>query len=519
MRIHALFAIVVVAACAAEPPVVDTSDAGGVPLLGGTEPDLVVTAIAEPPAEIAIGAVMTVGMTVANLGFDPAPPQKSRWYLSLDQSFDDQDRILGAQEWPTIFNIPKSVVREFPMPFTVPPGDYFLVACADFQHTVAEADETNNCLASTGVVTVRSPDLVVSAVSEPPAVSATGARFTVTDTTTSQGTVDVTVTTVTRAFLSLDAIKDAGDRALDGQRAVPPLAIGASSTGSALVKIPTTTVPGTYFMITCADKANVVKEGDELNNCRTSTGTVTIGGSDLAVAAVTNPPATLQINESFAVTDTTGNLGAGPTQSSLTRFYLSIDATFDAGDKQLIGERVVPIIPGNQASTGTTTLKVPSIARATYFLIACADATAAVTENDETNNCLTAAAQVAVTAADLVEDEVTFTPGSVALGATFAVTDSVRNAGGFPALASISKVFLSLDLVKGSGDRALEGNRAIAALAAGEIDTGTRVVRVPTNLAPGAYFVIACADHAGVIVETNEANNCVTSATMVDVIP
>src|SRR4029077_1145345 len=70
------------------------------------------------------------------------------------------------------------------IPATTPPNSYFLLACADDQGRVAESNESNNCLAAAGTVTVARPDLAETAVTaNPPApVRAPGTTFAVTDT-------------------------------------------------------------------------------------------------------------------------------------------------------------------------------------------------------------------------------------------------------------------------------------------------------------------------------------------------
>ena len=53
-------------------------------------------------------------------------------------------------------------------------------------------------------------------------------------------------------------------------RSVAALLAGATSSGSTTVTVPPTTVPGTYFVLACADDALVVNEANETNNCRAS---------------------------------------------------------------------------------------------------------------------------------------------------------------------------------------------------------------------------------------------------------
>jgi subtilase family serine protease len=138
-----------------------------------------------------------------------------------------------------------------------------------------EIDENNNCRASTGKVEVGRPDLVSTAVSEPPATKVLGASFSVTDTVQNQSVFSAGASRV-QYYLSLDGVKNAGDRLLSGFRTVPGLAAGAVSTGTISVIIPPNTAVASYFLLACADDATQVIESLETNNCKASTGKITV---------------------------------------------------------------------------------------------------------------------------------------------------------------------------------------------------------------------------------------------------
>ena len=80
----------------------------------------------------------------------------------------------------------------------------------------------------------------------------------------------------TRYYLSLDAVKSAGDALLTGSRTVPGLAAGGSHSGTVTVTIPAATPLNTYFVLACADGPSTVVETDETNNCKASSTTVTV---------------------------------------------------------------------------------------------------------------------------------------------------------------------------------------------------------------------------------------------------
>ena len=102
---------------------------------------------------------------------------------------------------------------------------------------------------------------------------------------------------------------------------------------------------------------------------------------------------------------------------------------------------------------------------------------------------------------------------------SFSVTDTAKNNGAATAGASTTRYYLSLDTVKSSGDKLLTGSRAVPSLAAGVQSSGTVTVTVPSTTALGSYFLLACADDAKVVAESNENNNCKASATKVTVNP
>ena len=84
----------------------------------------------------------------------------------------------------------------------------------------------------------------------------------------------------------MDAAKGAGDLLFSANRSVVALAPGASSSGTATLTIPTTTAAGIYYLLACADDRLAVAEADETNNCRASTGTVTVQLPDLVETSV-----------------------------------------------------------------------------------------------------------------------------------------------------------------------------------------------------------------------------------------
>ena len=141
-----------------------------------------------------------------------------------------------------------------------------------------------------------------------------------------------------------------------------------------------------------------VNESNETNNCRASVGTIQVSlpTADLAVTAVSDPPATAAPGASFVLTDTTQNVGPTVVGATSTRYVLSVDTVRSANDI-VIGARGIGALGPGVPSTGSAPATIPAgTASGTYFLLACADDTNQIIEASETNNCLAAAGTITI---------------------------------------------------------------------------------------------------------------------------
>ena len=160
-----------------------------------------------------------------------------------------------------------------------------------------------------------------------------------------------------------------------------------------------------------------------------------IAKPDLVVTVLT-APATAGAGLSITVNSTVKNqaTAAVTAAASTLAFYLSTDATFDAGDVRLTATRAIATLAKDATSAGATTLTIPAdIAAGSYFLIAVADDLSAVDESNEGNNTRTA--PIAISRPDLSVTSVTATPTLTAAGMNVSITQIVRNVAPTPANA------------------------------------------------------------------------------------
>src|SRR2546428_7942701 len=238
-------------------------------------PDLTETSVTNPPATVLDGSRFSVSDTVQNIGTVTAAASTTRYYLSTTTSKSGARLLTGSRAVPSLA---PSATSSGTVTVTVSAGTaggtYFLLACADDTLVVPETNESNNCKASATQVTVSRPDLVETAVSDPPTTVTPGGTFSVSDTVQNIGTVTAAAST-TRYYLSTTTSKSASSILLTGSRSVPSLAPAATSSGNASVTVPSTLPSGTYFLLACSDNTKLVSETNESNNCKASATTTT----------------------------------------------------------------------------------------------------------------------------------------------------------------------------------------------------------------------------------------------------
>ena len=224
--------------------------------------------------------------------------------------------------------------------------------------------------------------------------------------------------------------------------------------------------------------------------------------SDLAVTTLTGP-ASAGAGSPMTVNDTTKNQGAGPSDTSVTAFYLSTNNVIDAADISLGTRSIGSLAPGTTDSAASTFTVPSTIAVGNYYLIAKADANLTITESNENNNVKTAS--VILIGPDLAVTTLTV-PSTAAAGGSISIGDTTKNQGGGAAAASSTTLYLSANVLLDGSDTMLT-SRSVGALAAGQIEAGSTTVTIPANTAAGTYYIVAKADGAGVVTETLETNN------------
>lgn len=307
------------------------------------------------------GGSFAVTSKAFNLALGTAPASTTRYYLSLDNAKSTSDILMTGNKAVAILQPGANVQggATVTIPNSTALGSYFVLACADDTHAIAELDENNNCFPSVARMTVTLPDLRVTGMSAPQNASP-GNGITVSDAVRNFGLVGAGGST-TRYYLSTDTVKSNNDVLLTGSRAVPALEPQQDSGFSVSVTIPSNTALGAYHLIACADDTHVVAETDENNNCLAFSGITNLAAPAFAppvelkssgrVATVTVlATCTDGAQVHLTVSITQGNAfgegkGVGKCTGNPGRYPVTVPAqgptSFEPGPAQVSGKAIV----------------------------------------------------------------------------------------------------------------------------------------------------------------------------------
>jgi len=113
--------------------------------------------------------------------------------------------------------------------------------------------------------------------------------------------------------------------------------------------------------------------------------------------------------------------------------------------------------------------------------------------------------------ADLVVNDVTGSLAGRSAQVSATITNKAGKKAGKKAKANAVAFVLSADTTVGTGDTTL-GQLGVAKLKPKKSASVSGAFAIPATVPDGSYYVVACADPAGVVKEKKEQNNCSASA-------
>jgi subtilase family serine protease len=405
------------------------------------------------------------------------------------------------------------------IPATFAPGSWWVAAIADPGGRVRETDEANN-LAPPVALVVTGPDLALTTASAP-GTAVVGGTIVLEETVAAAADGGAAPAVDVLYYLSADEAITGADLVL-GWRSVPALAPGGSSSATTTLTVPVGLAPGPYYVGLVVDDfaycyedewetqyclgGDVAKEpGDGSNNVRV-VGPVAVAGTDLRVTSLSaiGTPAT---GRPLVVRDSVVAAGGGA-GGFRVGYYLSADAVVTTADT-LLGSRLVAALPPDGESSGEVTVTLPvGLAPGAYTLGAIADHQRWVAEVDEANNAF--AGPVALVAGPDLVAGAPEGPQTLARSVAASFTTTVSNVGAGTSPNALVWICLSADASVTTTDRVI-GSRLVPGLAPGASSAAPVTLTIPSDVAPGSYYLGAIVDPGNAVKEEIEANNASAS--------
>ncbi len=474
----------------------------------GSDPDLVVTAIAAPPSA---DGNATVTVTACNQGTAPSSSFDIELYVSEDQVIEGYTMSGPPVDMPiggaylTSLNPGACASQDVLVWLPSPNAAWYLGAIADPFDAQVELIESNNTFVGPRIGLGSGPDLVVQSVTGP--ASANG-PFDVVVTVCNQGT-----TFAPNADVEIYASEDL--------TIVPPqqspyttdfpiawttfssLQPGACATQTVPASTPAWT--GAGYLAAIADPYEYLTELDEENNT-TFDGIVGFGnGPDFIVTAISGPPSS---TGAFNVAWTVCNQGTQAGATDVTIYQSEDDVITSDMPYPGAGDTIIGIInvsiDANDCASGT--LPVNAFGQGAYYLGAIADEYDTTFELIETNNTFVGGQIGIGNDPDLV---VTNLAGPPSANGPFAIDFTVCNQGTTSSPSTdVSFYLVTGDTLVGSfanpyAEPPVAGE-FVPALPSGACHTALASAYAPN---PGAYRIGAIVDEYLSVSELIETNN------------
>jgi len=383
------------------------------------------------------------------------------------------------------------------------PGRYVLTLCVDSANEVLERIETNNCKDDFDFVVEGRRDVEVDNLSLNVSNVTPGGYVNMTYTIKSIAYPLATEVGPT-VLWSADSIITREDSEVRASLSGLNQYITEQSRTQP-IQVPWNASPGSYFMALCMDWLDFIPELEENNNCRVVQVNVLPAEAPSSAApdirrVLTNATSAAPGSVVQVVIDVF-NPGKSPIPPFSTRLYLSYQPCNDCRFQEALKLVESPEIPPLTARTlGPIDLRIPDgTGSGSRFLVACIYIDCGY---------VPIVIVVGPPSRDLRSD-LPGVPTEVAVGQSIGLSVRTNNFGSAPVeMNTSSSIRLSYDAKITADDRELASVLA-GYVSPDNLSTENRVsISIPADISPGSYYIGVCADFTDIVLETDEANNC-----------
>lgn len=479
-------------------------------------PDVSIS-FAKVPETVSSSEYFTVNWTCSNIGSGNAGAFTNGIYLSDDETWSPNDKLLTTQRTASLKQEDKTDYQTHLCIANEHVGQKYIIFRADKDNVLEEETKANNTMAvkitivagSAPVPAEPGADLTITALSTTPSGTiVTSSDFTVNWTIANTGTANATSSMV-GVYLS-DNVTLSDDDTLLATQFIALLQGGSSIDYQTSLNIPDLSA-GNKYIIVCADIDNTVNENSEANNSKVIAVNFrkrnVVSRPDLIATVVSVPSSTTAVTD-FTATWKVSNSGTVDTSAFMSAVYLSSDASWSSDDELLVS-RIVQSLPAGENTEFTFTLNIAQKHTGDKYLIFLTDVYNSITESNKENNYVVKAISVANspstrTYADLAV-ETTTVPDDLSTSEEFTVNWTVVNKGTADAGSFVSAVYLSEDANYSNDDVLLGSERTSSLKTNGTIEHKTLLTIADKY--NGNKYLIFRANAYGSVFEQNISNN------------
>jgi len=446
---------------------------------------------------------------LSNIGSGFASSSFMGFYLSKDSYLDSSDTFIQYQYFDYLnSNDLKYLYASIPT-YNLEPGQYYLIAKADYVNYIEESNEDNNTASVPVNIVLPSVDLSITNFFSKDTVLRAGNYSYVTYGLNNSGT-SYAGSSYTNLYISKDSIVDDYDYLL-AQNYESYISPGSTYYNSLGFYIPSSFADGEYYIIAKGDVYNYVNESNEYNNDAFVKIKVKAPSYDIAISNLNKSPEIVTVGSSITVSYSESNLGDVTFPYHYTSFVLSADSIYnDSIDINLGTYYGYDAYPGSVISYYQYIQIPASVPAGNYYLIAKADAYNYANETNEYNNTSFTTIRVITPNVDLSINTQRVNPAKAVAGSTINASGYLYNHGTQYSYATNLDFYISKSENNITDSASYLGTYYSSSASPEASLPFNQPLYLPEYLAAGDYYIVFVADGGKNQPEMNENNNIVS---------
>lgn len=450
------------------------------------------------PDRLPADGIVPLSYTISNQGNITTPSFYSDAYLrGADGTLyyiGEQHAWMGSRKLAPGESFSRDMTLEVTVPDDIPLGQYELMIAIAYSYRVLEYDPEDNIYTKMIELVPNLTEMAIDSFQPDRAFAGLNGYARMSYTVSNHGEFDANEHLL-GIYLSPDPIITTDDLII-GSRPIDRLNTGQAKSYRSTPIIPSSVVPGDYYIGVIVDKNNVFTEQNKLDNVAYQPITILDVDYDLIVETVDTHVTAVSQLERFFVTSNTKNVGSNSTETDIA-LYLSTDNVIDQSDYLL-----ADLEASGDGYYVTVPIEVPA---ANYYIGAIADPNNLVAETYEDNNTLVGPMITVNTVADIQIVSLN-APTISAPSGSFDAELTLYNAGGGNTGWTRHALYLSEDAVITTEDTLLDSKSSTNIFGL-STETVNFSATLPSTMALGNYYLGVITDTEGVVIESNENNN------------